>query len=73
MKKKKSLDIIAKRTEIFGNKMKNFSLYKLQQIKETEDKIINDPLNNESSQNNNKRLTYKDLEKIKILLKEDTK
>jgi len=42
-------------------------------IKETEDKIINDPLNNESSQNNNKRLTYKDLEKIKILLKEDTK
>ena len=32
MKKKKSLDIIAKRTEIFGNKMKNFSLYKLQQI-----------------------------------------
>ncbi len=29
MKKKKSLDLIAKKTELFGNKMKYVSLYKL--------------------------------------------
>jgi hypothetical protein len=29
MKKKKSLDLIAKRTELYGKKMRNVSIYKI--------------------------------------------